>query len=110
MEEFVAEKRDLQNFGSLPINQVIKTISGLCKVLINRLSLAKAEEGLNFIIEAVKKVAGVESGELLSVVKYQHELASMFLVMHDGPRGKNQGADTEDCAGKITTEARNTVE
>lgn len=88
VQDFVAEKRDLQVFGSLPINQIVKTISGLCKVMVNRLNLSKAEEGLNFIIEAVKKVADVESGELLSVVKYQHELANLYLTMFDGPRGK----------------------
>ena len=59
----------------------MKTISGLCKVMISRLKLDQAEEGLNFIIEAQKKMHDeMDSDDLLVVVKFKHELANMHLL------------------------------
>ena len=43
--------------------------------------LDKAEEGLLFNEEALKKVHGVESGELMSIVKCKHDLATVRMTM-----------------------------
>ena len=47
--------------------------------MICRLKLDKAEEGFTYVIEALKKIHGIETEDLLSVVKFKHELASMHL-------------------------------
>ena len=59
VNDLVLSGENLQLLQNLPIMQVIKTISGLCKVFICRLNLDKAEEGFNFIIEALKKLTGI---------------------------------------------------
>lgn len=43
--------------------------------------LEKAEEGLNFNLEALKKVHCVDSEDLLSIVKCKLELANVRLTM-----------------------------
>ena len=50
--------------------------------MISRLKLDQAAEGLNFIIEAQKKMHGEEdsSDDLLAVVKFKHELSTMHLL------------------------------
>ena len=68
----------------------MKTISGLCKVMISRLKLDQAGEGLNFIIEAQKKMHDEEDStdDLLAVVKFKHELATMHLLQVDSRNRK----------------------
>ena len=88
--------------------QVCKTISGLSKVMIGRLNIPKAEEGFTFIIDVMKKASGVESGEILSVVKFKHELAGCYLLGTD-----NSGKpvyDKEDRPRKMANECKATVE
>ena len=67
---------------------MLKTISGLCKNQIGRLDLKKAEEGFTFIVEVLKKITAVPSGDLLSVVKMKHELANIHLLHVDSRNNK----------------------
>ena len=80
--------KDLHLFGKQPIKQILKTISGLCKVLISRLKLDKADEGFKFIIEAQKKVCGLDTEDLMVVVKFKLELANMHLMQVDSRNRK----------------------
>ena len=83
----------MHEFGQQPIKQVLKTISGLCKVFICRLKLDKAEEGFTYIIEALNKIHGAgPDTDLLSVVKFQHELSNMHLQQVDTKNQKTYDA------------------
>ena len=86
--ELVQSGKNLERYECQPIMQVIKTISGLCKVFINRLKLDKAEEGWNFIVETLKKASACESGETLHVAKYLQETANLHLLQVDGTNAK----------------------
>ena len=76
--------------------------------MIGRLNITKAEEGFIFIINVLKKAAAVESGDLLSVVKFKYELGNVYLLGTD-TQGKPV-YDNEDRPRKLATEAKETVE
>ncbi len=78
---------------------MLKTIEQLCKNLITRLDLEKAEEGFNFVLETLKKVYDNESGDLLGVVKCKHNLANMHLMKLDYNNHKTY--DTQDRPAKL---------
>ena len=88
--------------------QVLRTISGLCKNQIGRLDLKKAEEGFTFIVEVLKKITAVPSGDLLSVVKMKHELANIHLLTVDSRN--NKVYDPKDRPAIIANEARDIVD
>ena len=70
----------MQHFTSLPILQVLKTINGLCKVLLQRLNKDEAEKGFVFILDTLKKVTPGETKDFLSVVKILQELSNLYLI------------------------------
>ena len=70
--------------------------------------MKKAEEGFTFIVEALKKVSAVPSGDLLSVVKMKHELANIHLLTVDSRN--NKVYDVKDRPALLAIEARKIVE
>ena len=70
--------------------------------------LDKAEEGLSFNEQALKKVHGVESGELLSIVKVKHDQANVRMTMINYLGEKVY--DPKDRPAQRTKEARAIVE
>ena len=104
----MAAGKSLQTFHSIPLLQVLRTISGLCKNQIGRLDLKKAEEGFTFIVEALKKIAAVPSGDLLSIVKMKHELANLHLLSVDSRN--NKVYDAKDRPATLAVEARQIVD
>ena len=87
---------------------MLKTISGLCKNQIGRLDLKNAEEGFTFIVEVLKKIAVVPSGDLLSIVKMKHELANIHLLSVDSRN--NKVYDPKDRPAILANEAREIVD
>ena len=67
----------------------------------------KAVEGMQFNIEALKIAHGVESGDLLSVVKEKQDLSEVYLTNIDYFGEKTY--DSQDRPAKISTEARDAV-
>ena len=66
--------------------------------------LDKAEEGLLFNEEALKKVHGVESGELLSIVKCKHDQATVRMTMINS----QAFMETRQCIeARLTTQREN---
>ena len=76
--------------------------------MICRLKLDKAEEGFTYVIEALKKIHGIETEDLLSVVKFKHELANMHLQKVDTRNKKVY--DAKDRPGQLAIQSREIVE
>ena len=70
--------------------------------------MKKAEEGFTFIIEVLKKISTVSSGDLLSVVKMKHELANIHLLTVDSRN--NKVYDAKDRPAILAKEALEIVD
>ena len=87
---------------------MLKTIEGLCKDLITRLDLVKAEEGFNFVLLTYQKAYNSDNQDLFPVIKTKHNLANMHLMKLDYLNHKTY--DAQDRPAKLALEARESVE
>ena len=88
--------------------KVAKTISGLCKNFLQRMHLDKAEEGVQFVISALKAAHGTDSDDLLIIAHQKQNLCEVHLTKINYLGEKVY--DPSGRPGKYAMEARKIVE